>query len=209
MRAGEHSAALVTDELVGSREIVVKALGPQIAGIRGIAGATILGDGRIVIILDTGALVRSEWRSRPLDEAVRPARDDRIFALVVDDSGRLLLARRAFEPDAGMWDALGGFLDEGEEPLEGLRRELAEEAGVEIEIGDFAGVFADRYGNGDDASAVLNLVWEATIAKGEPLPADDVAELRWFPRDALPPDGELAFNWLAPCLRAWAAKPPR
>jgi chemosensory pili system protein ChpA (sensor histidine kinase/response regulator) len=86
VRAGEHSAALVTDELVGSREIVVKALGPQIAGIRGIAGATILGDGRIVIILDMGALVRSEWRSRPLDEAVRPARDDRIFALVVDDS---------------------------------------------------------------------------------------------------------------------------
>jgi chemosensory pili system protein ChpA (sensor histidine kinase/response regulator) len=86
VRAGEHSAALVTDELVGSREIVVKALGPQIAGIRGIAGATILGDGRIVIILDMGALVRSEWRSRPVDEAVRPARDDRIFALVVDDS---------------------------------------------------------------------------------------------------------------------------
>ena len=86
VRAGEHSAALVTDELVGSREIVVKALGPQIAAIRGIAGATILGDGRIVVILDMGALVRSEWRSRPLDEAVRPARDDRIFAMVVDDS---------------------------------------------------------------------------------------------------------------------------
>ena len=33
-----------------------------------------------------GALVRSEWRSRPVDAAVRPARDDRIFALVVDDS---------------------------------------------------------------------------------------------------------------------------
>ena len=86
VRAGEHSAALVTDELVGSREIVVKALGPQIAAIRGIAGATLLGDGRIVVILDVGALVRSEWRSRPVDEAVRPARDDRIFALVVDDS---------------------------------------------------------------------------------------------------------------------------
>ena len=65
VRASEHSTALVTDELIGSREIVVKTVGPQISGIRGISGATILGDGRICIILDIGALVRSEWRHRP------------------------------------------------------------------------------------------------------------------------------------------------
>ena len=64
VRAGEHSTGLVTDELVGSREIVVKSVGPQIAAIRGISGATILGDGRIVIILDIGALVRTDWRVR-------------------------------------------------------------------------------------------------------------------------------------------------
>jgi chemosensory pili system protein ChpA (sensor histidine kinase/response regulator) len=86
IRAGEHSTALVTDELVGSREIVVKSLGPQISGIRGIAGATILGDGRIVVILDMGSLVRSEWRARPPDTAVLEQRDRRTFALVVDDS---------------------------------------------------------------------------------------------------------------------------
>jgi chemosensory pili system protein ChpA (sensor histidine kinase/response regulator) len=86
VRAGEHSTALVTDELVGSREIVVKSVGPQVASVRGISGATILGDGRIVIILDMGALVRSEWRGRAADVSVRPTRDDRIFALVVDDS---------------------------------------------------------------------------------------------------------------------------
>ncbi len=86
VRAGEHSTALVTDELVGSREIVVKSVGPQVASVRGISGATILGDGRIVIILDMGALVRSEWRSRAADASVRPTRDDRIFAVVVDDS---------------------------------------------------------------------------------------------------------------------------
>jgi chemosensory pili system protein ChpA (sensor histidine kinase/response regulator) len=86
IRAGEHSTALVTDELVGSREIVVKSLGPQISGIRGIAGATILGDGRIVIILDMGSLVRSEWRARATDTAVLETRDRRTFALVVDDS---------------------------------------------------------------------------------------------------------------------------
>ena len=85
IRAGEHSTALVTDELVGSREMVVKSVGPQIASIRGIAGATILGDGRIVVILDMGALVRSEWRGRSqLDFA--PKQDRRTFALVVDDS---------------------------------------------------------------------------------------------------------------------------
>jgi chemosensory pili system protein ChpA (sensor histidine kinase/response regulator) len=86
IRAGEHSTALVTDELIGSREIVVKSLGPQISGIRGIAGATILGDGRIVIILDMGSLVRSEWRARPTEAVVLDQRDRRTFALVVDDS---------------------------------------------------------------------------------------------------------------------------
>jgi chemosensory pili system protein ChpA (sensor histidine kinase/response regulator) len=86
IRAGEHSTALVTDELIGSREIVVKSLGPQVSGIRGIAGATILGDGRIVIILDMGSLVRSEWRARPTETVVLDQRDRRTFALVVDDS---------------------------------------------------------------------------------------------------------------------------
>lgn len=87
IRAGEHSTAIVTDELVGSREMVVKSVGPQIATIRGIAGATILGDGRIVIILDTGSLVRSDWRGGkvPLEQQ-GPKQDTRTFALVVDDS---------------------------------------------------------------------------------------------------------------------------
>ena len=87
VRAGEHSTALVTDELVGSREIVVKIGRPADRGIRGISGATILGDGRIVIILDIGALVRSDWRART--EPVDAARADATaasFALVVDDS---------------------------------------------------------------------------------------------------------------------------
>jgi chemosensory pili system protein ChpA (sensor histidine kinase/response regulator) len=85
IRAGEHSTALVTDELVGSREMVVKSVGPQIATIRGIAGATILGDGRIVIILDMHSLVRAEWRSKQTLEQ-QPKEDKRTFALVVDDS---------------------------------------------------------------------------------------------------------------------------
>jgi chemosensory pili system protein ChpA (sensor histidine kinase/response regulator) len=86
VRAGEHSTGLVTDELVGSREIVVKNVGAQIAAIRGISGATILGDGRIVIILDIGALVRTDWRARTEPVMPREKTDTRSVALVVDDS---------------------------------------------------------------------------------------------------------------------------
>jgi chemosensory pili system protein ChpA (sensor histidine kinase/response regulator) len=86
VRAGEHSTGLVADELVGSREIVVKTVGPQIAAIRGISGATILGDGRIVVILDIGALVRADWRARSAPVVPREKTDTRTFALVVDDS---------------------------------------------------------------------------------------------------------------------------
>ncbi|MGC8519174.1 MAG: Hpt domain-containing protein [Steroidobacteraceae bacterium] len=86
VRAGEHSTAIVADELLGNREIVVKSVGPQIASIRGISGATILGDGRIVIILDIGALVRAEWRGRGLVPAERDQTDRRVLAMVVDDS---------------------------------------------------------------------------------------------------------------------------
>ena len=86
VRAGEHSTGLVTDELVGSREIVVKNVGSQIAAIRGISGATILGDGRIVIILDIGALVRTDWRARTEPVMPREKTDTRSVALVVDDS---------------------------------------------------------------------------------------------------------------------------
>ena len=86
IKAGEHSTALVTDELIGNREIVVKSVGPQVSSIRGISGATILGDGRVVIILDMGALVRSEWRARPDSELMARGEDRRTFVLVVDDS---------------------------------------------------------------------------------------------------------------------------
>ncbi len=86
VRAGDHSTAIVAEELVGSREIVVKSVGPQISSIRGISGATILGDGRIVIILDVAALVRTDLSARPETTVARDKADTRPVALVVDDS---------------------------------------------------------------------------------------------------------------------------
>ena len=84
--AGEFSAALLVDEMLASREIVVKAVGPQLASIRGISGATILGDGSIVLILDIHALVRTGAPVVELKKAAPTPTDDRPLALVVDDS---------------------------------------------------------------------------------------------------------------------------
>ena len=127
-------------------------------------------------------------------------------AVLVDGDGRVLLARRAVEPELGRWDLPGGFLEEGEEPLAGLRRELREEGGLEVEPLSFLGAWVDSYGDGEGAVATLNLYWLAR-ADGEPQAADDVAELRWFAPDALP---ELAFRVNAVVLEAWqrAAAPP-
>ena len=114
-------------------------------------------------------------------------------AVVVGDDGRLLLGRRALEPDKDRWDLLGGFLEEGEHPLDAVRRELMEESGLEIEPGEFLGVWMDRYGYDSGATSTLNLYWEARVLGGEERPADDVAELRWFEPADLPWD-ELAFE---------------
>jgi chemosensory pili system protein ChpA (sensor histidine kinase/response regulator) len=86
VNAGEYSAALLVDEMLASREIVVKAVGPQLASIRGISGATILGDGRIVLILDIHALVRTGAPVVEIRKAAPTPGDARPLALVVDDS---------------------------------------------------------------------------------------------------------------------------
>lgn len=124
-----------------------------------------------------------------LEEYANPA--PTASAVVHDGGNRLLLARRAGDPGEGRWDLLGGFMDEGEEPLETLRRELREETGLEVEPGEFLGGLPDRYG--EDGVWTINFYWTATLAGGEPRPGDDVAELVWFPKDALPPRADFAF----------------
>jgi ADP-ribose pyrophosphatase YjhB (NUDIX family) len=126
-------------------------------------------------------------------------------ALVVDADGRLLLARRAGEPQRGKWDLPGGFLQESEHPLDALSRELREETSLEVEPLDFVGVWMDRYGEGDAAPATLNLYWTARVLTGEPRATDDVSELRWFAPDELPSAEEMAFH-IADVIAAWRAR---
>jgi ADP-ribose pyrophosphatase YjhB (NUDIX family) len=118
---------------------------------------------------------------------------------LLERGGRVLLGRRAIEPRLGYWDLPGGFLEEGEEPLDGLRRELREETGLDVEPVAFLGTHLEPYDN----YYVLGLTWLVT-GDGEPSAADDVAELRWFGPDELP--SEMAFSHQDEVLRSWAVR---
>jgi len=113
-------------------------------------------------------------------------------AACLDGEGRVLLSRRGIEPFKGKWDFPGGFLDEEEHPRDCVRRELREEAGVEIEPLELLGVWMDRYGGDGSAAVTLNFYWTARIVEGVPEPHDDVAEFRWFALSEIS-DDDLAF----------------
>ncbi|MEY3219219.1 MAG: hypothetical protein RIT27_576 [Pseudomonadota bacterium] len=89
--SGKHRVALVVDMIEGSREVVMKSVGPQLSTIRWVSGATILGDGRVVIILDMLTLLRSNLET-PVKIAPHPETLKAIdkplskTIMVVDDS---------------------------------------------------------------------------------------------------------------------------
>ncbi|XQA79406.1 Hpt domain-containing protein [Xanthomonas sacchari] len=88
VRAGDLRAAVAIDQVLGNREIVVKPVGLQIASVPGIYGATITGDGRVVVILDIAPLVR-RFLAQPLRPVVEaaPTEQRRVpLVMVVDDS---------------------------------------------------------------------------------------------------------------------------
>lgn len=90
IRAHEHQVAVQVDAITGSRDIVVKSLGPQFVAVPGLNGATILGDGRVVLILDLLGLIRAQQLrqgpARSLEQRAEPASVRPRRVLVVDDS---------------------------------------------------------------------------------------------------------------------------
>lgn len=92
VRGGDQSVAVQVDRLLGSREIVVKSLGPQFSMVEGLSGATVLGDGSVVVIMDLMAMIRSQSQLQAmtytdLESGFSEAEEERnIRVMVVDDS---------------------------------------------------------------------------------------------------------------------------
>ncbi|KAA0950303.1 response regulator [Pseudomonas sp. ANT_H14] len=92
VQCNERRIAVQVDAMAGTREIVVKGLGPQFAGVKGLSGATILGDGRVVLIIDLLAHIRALQPAQPslrTDSQLavnEPQQKRPLLVLVVDDS---------------------------------------------------------------------------------------------------------------------------
>ena len=88
VRAGDLRAAVAIDQVLGNREIVVKPVGLQIASVPGIYGATITGEGNVVVILDVAPLVRRHLSQpqQPVEVAAIGQQRHVPLVMVVDDS---------------------------------------------------------------------------------------------------------------------------
>lgn len=96
---------------------------------------------------------------------------------VIVDEGRLLMVQRGKEPYRGKWTIPGGTLEDGEYLADACQREVREETGLRVEVGDLLGV--------------LELEWEpryvmldylaTVVGSKEPARGSDAADVRWVP----------------------------
>lgn len=93
------------------------------------------------------------------------------------DEGRLLMIRRRNEPGAGLWSLPGGRVEHGEYLADALRREVAEETGLAVEVRDLVGILEVV---GDPHYVILDYLAEVTGDR-TPVAADDVSDVRWVP----------------------------
>lgn len=100
-----------------------------------------------------------------------------VGGIVIHD-GALLMIKRANDPSKGLWTVPGGRVEPGEYLAEAVRREVQEETGVKVDVGELLGVLE-----------VIGEGWHYVIhdhiatVSGDPSPtaADDASEARWVP----------------------------
>ncbi|HSI23641.1 MAG TPA: Hpt domain-containing protein [Methylophilaceae bacterium] len=157
LRSGARRIALIVDEIRGNREIVVKNIGPQLAAMGSIAGATVMGDGKVMLVLNP---IHMAFRETLAAEVVNEATETAESAqpptiMVVDDSLTMrkvisrLLTREGYHPLAAK---------DGVDALQQLESVLPEVILLDIEMPRMDGFELSRAVRGNPRTAHIPLI---------------------------------------------------
>jgi len=130
------------------------------------------------------------------------------FALVVVRRGHRFLLTQERKYGA-TWSIPGGRVEPGESLASAAVREVLEETGLEVAVDGWGGGSFRVYERRRLIGLGPGEVFEARLVAGDLRAVITTDALEWFARDALPEDDELAFRWIAPALREWAARAPQ
>jgi 8-oxo-dGTP diphosphatase len=111
--------------------------------------------------------------------------------VLVMENGRLLLIRRAMNPQKGKWSIPAGYVDHGEDPQKTAVREALEETNLEVTITGLEDVIFNADTRPGEAGASIFIIYQAKRLGGELKAGDDADEARFFDIHDLP---ELAFT---------------
>ena len=124
-----------------------------------------------MVIFEFGKTLKRDYPDRPIGG---------VGAVVVKD-GRALVVRRATEPLRGEWSVPGGMLELGEKLREGIAREVKEETGLEVEVGEvldvFDSIFPDSEGRMQYHYVLIDFLCRPVA--GEVCASSDVSDAMW------------------------------
>lgn len=107
-----------------------------------------------------------------------------VGAVVRDRAGRLLLVRRGTEPGRGLWSVPGGRVEPDEAAETAAAREVLEETGVHVVVGDLVGT-VERDGPGGVTYVIEDFSAVPALDGEQPTAGDDADEARWFTTDEI------------------------
>ncbi len=133
---------------------------------------------------------------------MEPQRVDCVGALVYDEQHRLLVIQRAGEPGRGLWSLPGGRVEPGEDDLTAVAREVAEETGLRVEVGELVGEVERDAPNG---KLYVIRDYQAASVGGTLTAGDDALDARFVNREEF--ENLPTSTLLASTLAQWNALP--
>ena len=100
-----------------------------------------------------------------------------------------------------MWDIVGGFLEAYEHPEDGLRREVLEETGLEVEVIEYFDTTIGDYEYQNEINPTLNIIYRTRVTNGEIKAGDDIESLEWFHKNEVP--SKMAFDGQMEVINKW------